>query len=296
VPATEPRFHASAGKSAADELIFDLEDSVMPAAKMDARAAVVRALATRSFTGKTLAVRVNAVDTDWHDDDVNAVVGGSGSQIDCLVVPKIEAGDEVRVLDQRLTELERELGLTRAIGLELQIESARGLDRVSDIAAASPRIEALVFGPGDLAASLRMPQLSIGAPAPDYPGDLWHFFLARVVVAARANGVQPIDGPFAAFRDVDGLRGSARRAALLGCDGKWAIHPDQLAVINEAFTPGQDDVDRAAAIVAAYADAEKGVLRMGDEMIDEATRKMALVVMERARAFGMTARPTRTVR
>jgi citrate lyase subunit beta/citryl-CoA lyase len=290
VPGSQAHFHAKANETGADEIFLDLEDSVAPAAKAAARQAVVTALRTYRYEGKTRVVRVNAVDSPWHNDDVEEVVRGASPRIDCLMVPKVESVDEVRALDDALTSLERSLGLRRPIGLELQIESARGLDRVSEIAAASSRTETLVLGPGDLSASLRTPQLTVGGLAKDYPGDFWHYFLARIVVAARANGLQPIDGPFADIRDIDGLRESARRSALLGCDGKWAIHPSQIAVINELFTPSQADVDRAAAIIDAYAkatDRRMGAVMLGGEMIDEASRKMAEVVMERAITFGM---------
>jgi citrate lyase subunit beta/citryl-CoA lyase len=295
VPGSEARFHAKANDSTADEIFLDLEDSVAPRVKAEARAAVVHALQTFRYAGKTKVVRVNATDSEWHVDDVAEVVAGAGALVDCLMLPKVESANEVRALDDRLTTLEREMGLSRAIGLELQIESARGLDRVSEIASASRRTETLVLGPGDLSASLRTPELTVGRLKNDYPGDFWHYFLARIVVAARANDLQPIDGPFGDISDLAGLREASRRSAMLGCDGKWAIHPSQVTVINEVFTPRQEDVDKANAILAVYASArdrdQVGALRVGDEMIDEASRKMAEVVMERAHTFGMSPRP-----
>jgi citrate lyase subunit beta/citryl-CoA lyase len=292
VPGSEARFHAKAGELAADEIVFDLEDGVAPSAKAAARDAVVAALRAHEYTGKTKVVRVNGTDSEWYADDLIAIVGETGDRIDCLMIPKAEFVEDVRAVDDALAQLERRHGLGRRIGLELQIESARGLDRVSEIAAASSRTEALVFGPGDLAASLGMPALTIGAAAKD-DRDLWQPFLARIVVAARAYGLQPIDGPYADISDVAGLRESARRSASLGCDGKWAIHPSQLSAINDAFTPAQADIDRAAEIVAAYAaatDRRAGAVRLGSEMIDEASRKMAEVVLERARLFGLAPR------
>lgn len=289
VPGSEARFLAKANELAADEIVFDLEDGVAPAAKADARAAVVSALRAHAYAGKTKVVRVNAVDSRWYADDLSAIVGEAGDRVDCVMLPKAELADDVRAVDDALTKLERKHRIGRRIGLELQIESARGMDRVSEIAAASGRTEALVFGPGDLAASLRMPTLTIGA-APDYPGDLWHFFLARIVVAARASGLQPIDGPFADIGDLDGLRETARRSAALGCDGKWAIHPSQLAAINETYTPTRREIDRAIEVLAAFehaTDRRTGAVRLGSEMIDEATRKMAEVVIERAELFGL---------
>ena len=292
VPGSEQRFHAKAEEIAADEIVFDLEDGVAPGAKLAARDAVVKALRDHAYTGKTKVVRVNAIDSEWYADDLVAIVGEAGDRVDCLMIPKAEFVEEIRGIDDALTQLERKHNLERRIGLELQIESARGMDRVSEIAAASARTDTLVLGPGDLAASLRMPELTIGGMS-DYPGDLWHFFLARIVVAARAYGLQPIDGPYGDVKDANGLRESARRSAKLGCDGKWAIHPSQVEVINKAFTPAQADVDRAAAILDAYARAAErrtGAVLLGSEMIDEASRKMAEVVMERAALFGLTPR------
>jgi citrate lyase subunit beta/citryl-CoA lyase len=207
------------------------------------------------------------------------------------MLPKVESVDDVRWADALLTDLERASSLGHRIGLELQIESARGLDRVSDIAAASERNETLVLGPGDLMASLGTPELRVGGLVTDYPGDFWHYFLARIVVAARASGLQPIDGPYGAIRDLDGLRVAARRSALLGCDGKWALTPGQIEVINEAFTPRREDVARAVAILDAYRtatdDRRTGAVMFDGEMIDEASRKMSQVIVDRARLFGL---------
>ena len=283
VPGSEVRFHAKANDSQADEILLDLEDAVAPAAKASSRDLVVNALRTYPYAGKTRVVRVNARDTTWCEDDVRVVVEGAGDAIDCLMFPKVESADDVRWADDLLSRLAPK----RRIGLELQIESARGLDRVSEIAVASPRIETLILGPGDLAASLGTRSLAIGADS-----EMLRYALARIVIAARANGLQPIDGPFAGIRDVSGLRESSRRAALLGCDGKWAIHPSQVDVINEVFTPTKSEIDRASAIVSAYAAAtgteRQGAVRLGDEMIDEASRKMAEQVLERARLYGMS--------
>jgi len=290
VPGSEARFHAKANESAADEIFLDLEDSVAPLAKAAARIAVVAALRTYEYAGKTKAVRLNAVDSEWYADDLIAIVGEAGDRVDCLMIPKVEFVEEVRGIDDALTQLERKHKIEQRIGLELQIESARGLDRVSEIAAASSRTETLILGPGDLSASLGMPQLMVGGMAHEYPGDLWHYFLARIVVAARAYGLQPIDGPFANVRDAAALRESARRSAMLGCDGKWAIHPSQIAVINEVFTPARGDIERASRILNAYekaTDQRAGAVMLDGEMIDEASRKMAEVVIERARLYGL---------
>jgi citrate lyase subunit beta/citryl-CoA lyase len=297
VPGSNPKFHAKADQSTADQIFLDLEDSVAPGAKVAARAQVVEALRTYRFAGKVRAVRVNACDTQWCFDDIIAVVEGAGDRLDCLVIPKVEDVDHVHFVAHLLNQLEWKHGLERRIGLELQIESARGMENINAIAGASDRAEALIFGPGDFSASLRLPELTVGRLQPDYPGDFWHYFLARVVVAARANGLQPIDGPYAQVRDTEGLRTFAQRAAMLGFDGKWALNPAQVDVLNQVFSPRQEDYDKAVAILDAYQNAtdveQTGAVMLGEEMIDEASRKMAAVVAERGKAFGMTARPWR---
>jgi citrate lyase subunit beta / citryl-CoA lyase len=294
LPATNARFHAKADQSKADEVILDLEDSVAPAAKVEARRHAVDALRKYDFAGKVRAVRVNACDTKWCYEDVIAVVEGAGRRLDCLIIPKVEDVDHVHFIDTLLGQIETKLGLGRRIGLELQIESARGMENVSAIAGASTRTETLIFGPADLSATLHVPELTVGRLKPEYPGDFWHYFLARVVVAARAHDLQPIDGPYGEVGDVAGLRTFAERSAMLGFDGKWAVNPVQIDVLNEVFTPRQEEFDRAAAILEAYRKAtdleNTGAVMLGGEMIDEASRKMAAVMVERGRAFGMTPR------
>ncbi|HLQ61626.1 MAG TPA: CoA ester lyase [Candidatus Acidoferrales bacterium] len=295
VPGSQPRFLEGAARSAADEVFFDLEDSVAPAAKEKARGLVAEALRRHSYEGKVRVVRVNACDTRWCYEDVVAVVEGAGDRLDCVMLPKVEGVEHVHFLDQLLGQLERKLGLERRLGLELQIESARGLEKIGEIAAASPRTETLIFGPGDFAASMRMPGLTIGALVPDYPGDFWHYFMARILVAARAHGLQAIDGPYVQIHDREGLRTFAQRAARLGYDGKWALHPAQVEVLNQVFAPDQRELDRAAAILEAYRRAtdvdQRGAVMLGDEMIDEASRKLAEATVERGQAYGMEAKP-----
>jgi citrate lyase subunit beta/citryl-CoA lyase len=294
VPGSQTHFHAKADRSDADQIFLDLEDSVAPAVKGEARLQVVDALRNFEFAGKVRTVRVNACDTEWCYEDIITVVQGVGDRIDCLVIPKVEDVDQVHFVDHLLSQIERKLGMTRRIGLELQIESARGLENINAIAAASNRTETLIFGPADFSASLRVPELTLGRLKPEYPGDYWHYFLARIVVAARANGLQPIDGPYAQVRDFEGLRTFAERAAMLGFDGKWALNPAQVGVLNQVFTPRQEDFNKAVAILDAYrraTDVEKtGAVMLGEEMIDEATRKMAAVMVERGEAFGMNVR------
>jgi citrate lyase subunit beta / citryl-CoA lyase len=291
VPATRPRFQEKADGSSADMIILDLEDSVAPSAKRAGRAGAVDALRSHPYRDKVRSVRVNPIDTPWCFDDIHQVVEGAGSLLDVVVVPKVEDVATVHFLHHLLTQLERTQGLERRIGLDLQIESATGLERVSDIARASDRLQALHFGPGDYSASIGMPGLTIGETVEDYPGDPWHYARTRILVAARANGALAVDGPYARFRDPDGLRKLSRRAAALGYDGKWAIHPDQIAILNETFAPSQAEFDRAAAILEAYERATReeatGAVELDGEMIDEATRKMAGVTVARGRAAGM---------
>ena len=295
VPGSSQKMLAKAATLPADLVFFDLEDAVAPLQKNDVtRAAVVQALREQEWVAPTRAVRVNAVSTRWCLRDIVQIVEGAGQALDCIVVPKVESAAHVHFVDHLLAQLEADLGLARRIGLELQIESARGLVAIEEIAAASARTETLIFGPGDFAGSLGMPQLSVGAVEPDYPGDQWHYVLMRILTTARAYGLQAIDGPYAAIRDAEGFREVARRSHLLGFDGKWALHPDQIVVCNDVYAPSGDQYERAERILEAYAAATVGD-RMGavmfeGEMIDEASRKMAEQIVTRGRAAGLGSR------
>ncbi len=295
VPGSQPRFHAKADQSAADQIFLDLEDSVAPGAKVKAREQVVEALTTYEFAGKIRTVRVNACDTKWCYEDIISVVEGAGDRLDCLMIPKVEDVDQVHFVANLLNQIEWKTGRQRRVGLELQIESARGMENINAIAGASSRSESLIFGPADFSASLRIPELTVGRLKPEYPGDYWHYFHVRMVLAARANGLQPIDGPYAQIRDPEGLRTFAERAAMLGFDGKWALSPAQIDILNEAFAPRQEDYDKAVAILDAYRQATDvemtGAVMLGEEMIDEASRKMAVVMVERGESFRMKPRP-----
>ena len=211
------------------------------------------------------------------------------------MVPKVQGPDQVAFVHHLLTQLEAELGMTKRIGLELQIESARGAENLPAIADASDRIETIIFGPGDYAADLGIPQLSVGGIDDVYPGDQWHYILSRIVITARARGLQAIDGPYSAIPDVEGFRTVAERSARLGCDGKWALHPTQIEILNEVYRPSQAQYDRAEALLAAYHLAttegeRRGAVMWEGEMIDEASRKMAEQVAARGRAAGMAQR------
>ncbi|GIH69305.1 HpcH/HpaI aldolase/citrate lyase family protein [Sphaerimonospora thailandensis] len=293
VPGSNPRFIEKAQGLAADEIFLDLEDSVAPGAKEDARKNVVGALREGDWTGKTVVVRVNDLTTQWTYRDVIEIVEAAGDRLDCVMLPKVQDASHVVWLATLLDQIERAAGLPEGgIGIEAQIENAAGLVNVDAIAASSPRLETLVFGPADFMASIGMRTLVVGEQPPGYgEGDAYHYILMRILMAARAHGLQAIDGPYLQIRDVDGLRRVARRSAALGFDGKWVLHPGQVDVVNEVFSPSQRDYDHAELILDAYeyytTVEKRGAVMLGDEMIDEASRKMALVVAAKGRAAGL---------
>ncbi|MFK3985438.1 HpcH/HpaI aldolase/citrate lyase family protein [Micromonospora sp. NPDC050397] len=294
VPGSSVKMLGKAQGLGVDQVFLDLEDAVAPLAKSDARRNVVAALNEGDWGGKIRAVRVNDVTSPWAYRDVVDVVEGAGANLDCLMLPKVQNAGHVEWLDLTLTQIERALGLpVGGIGIEAQIENAAGLVDVDAIAAASPRVETIIFGPADFMASINMRSMVVGALIPEYPGDPYHYILMRLLMAARAHDRQAIDGPFLQIRDVDGFRASARRSAALGFDGKWVLHPGQIDAANEVYAPSQQDYDHAELILDAYefhTSAEggrRGAVMLGDEMIDEASRKLALVVAAKGRAAGL---------
>jgi citrate lyase subunit beta/citryl-CoA lyase len=241
-------------------------------------------------------VRVNDLTTPWTYRDVIEVVEGAGANLDCVMLPKVQSAAQIQWLDLTLTQIEKTIGLpVGGIGIEAQIENAAGLVNVDAIAAASPRVETIIFGPADFMASINMKSLVVGEQPPGYDvGDAYHHILMSILMAARANDKQAIDGPYLQIKDLDGFRRVASRSAALGFDGKWVLHPGQLDPANEVFSPRQEDYDHAENILDAYewftsaAGGAKGAAMLGDEMIDEASRKMALVVSAKGRAAGMS--------
>jgi citrate lyase subunit beta / citryl-CoA lyase len=285
---------AKAAGLPADEVFMDLEDSVAPAAKEEARGNIIQALKEGDWTGKTVVVRVNGVSTKWCYRDVIEVVENAAQYLDCIMIPKVEQATDVTFVADLLRMIEDTTGLENRIGVEIQIETATGITNIDAIATASDRAETLIFGPADMSASLGLPTVTAGLPMPDYPGDHWHFILSRILVAARNAGLQAIDGPYLVIKDLDGFRDMALRARALGYDGKWALHPAQIDVLNEVFTPSQEEFDKAEAVLEAYRHATDvqltGAVMFGTEMIDEASRKMAEQLAMRGRAAGMQRR------
>jgi citrate lyase subunit beta/citryl-CoA lyase len=279
----------------ADEVFLDLEDAVAPDAKAAARESVAAALAGPGWAGQLRGVRVNDWTTPWTHADVIDVVSAAGAHLDVIVLPKVADAHHVQALDLLLTQLERTHGLpVGRIGVDAQIEDAKGLTNIDAIAAA-PRVQALVLGPADLMADLNMRTLVVGEQPEGYDvGDAYHHVLMTILIAARAHGVAAIDGPYLKVRDVEAFRRVAGRSAALGYDGKWVLHPDQIAAGNAIFSPRQAEYDHAELILEAYewhtsaAGGARGAVMLGEEMIDEASRKMALVVAAKGRSAGMT--------
>jgi len=295
VPGSNPRFLEKAKSLAADQVFLDLEDAVAPLVKPAARKNIVAALNEGGWGDSIRVVRVNDITTHWTYRDVIEVVEGAGANLDCIMLPKTQNAAQVQWLDLLLTQIEKTMGFeVGGIGIEAQIENAQGLIAIDAIAAASPRVETLIFGPADFMASINMRSLVVGEQPPGYDvGDAYHHILMSILMAARAHDLQAIDGPYLQIRDVDGFRRVAGRSAALGFDGKWVLHPGQIDAANEIYAPTQEDFDHAELILDAYAwstseaGGAKGSAMLGDEMIDEASRKMALVVAAKGRAAGL---------
>ncbi|MCV7154921.1 HpcH/HpaI aldolase/citrate lyase family protein [Mycolicibacterium pyrenivorans] len=294
VPGSNAKMIQKAKTLPADEVFLDLEDAVAPEAKTEARAQVAAALGEPGWAGQLRGVRVNDWTTPWTHADIIEVVAAAGAALDVVVLPKVTDVSHIHALDLILSQLEATHGLpVGRIGIEAQIEDARGLTDI-DAIAAGPRVQALVLGPADLMASLNMRTLEVGEQPEGYDvGDAYHHVLMRILVAARAQGIAAIDGPYLKVRDTDAFRRVAGRSAALGYDGKWVLHPDQIAAGNEIFSPRQESYDHAELILEAYewhtsrAGGARGAVMLGDEMIDEASRKMALVIAGKGRAAGM---------
>ena len=287
VPGSRPAMFAKAAASAADAVCLDLEDSVLPEDKLAARAYVSLALKEIDFGHRVRMVRINSLDSDYADRDLMELMESAGEHIDVVMVPKVASAADVGFVDDVMTRIEDARSLPRRVGIEAQIESAAGFLYVREIASASPRLESLIFGPGDFAASMQMPATGIGemdAHDAAYPGHRYHAVMLMIVAAARANGLRCMDGPYAGYTDTAGLVRACEIALALGFDGKQCIHPGQLATVNAAFSPSDEEVARATALVKAYeaAMAEgRGAASYQGRMIDAASLRMAQVILRR---------------
>ncbi len=304
VPGSSTRFLEKAAGGTSDMVFLDLEDAVAPSDKEQARKNIIAALNDYDWSGKTVSVRINGLDTHYMYRDVVDIVEQAGDKLDLIMIPKVGTASDVYAVDMLVTQICAAKGYTNKIGFEMIIETALGMQNIHEIAAASPRNESLHFGVADYAASTKARTTAIGGPNPGYGvltdplddagtrdfhwGDMWHYAIARMVVAARANGLRPIDGPFGDIRDLDGYKAQAMRAAILGCEGKWAIHPTQVDAANEVFSPSDAEVAKANAILEAMEQAQKegkGAVTLDGRLIDIASIKQAEVMVKTAAAI-----------
>jgi citrate lyase beta subunit len=290
VPGSNPGMFQKALDGEADYIFLDLEDAVAPGDKERARTNVIQALLDLDWRGrgKTISVRINGIDTHYMYRDVVDVVEQAGHRLDTILIPKVGVPADVYMVDAMVSQIEEAKGIPHRLGIDVLIETALGMANVEAIAQSSRRLEAMHFGVADYAASCRARTVVIGGLNPDYPGDQWHAALSRMIVACRAYGLRPIDGPFGDFKDPEGYRLAARRAAALGIEGKWAIHPSQIALANEVFTPPPAEVDRARRILVALEDAARegrGAAQLDGRMIDAASARMAQNVVNMAAAI-----------
>lgn len=301
VPGSQPQMFEKAAQSDVDVIFLDMEDAVAPDEKEGARKNIIKALNEIDWGNKTMSIRINGLDTHYMYRDVVDVVEQAGERLDLIMIPKVGTAADVYAVDMMVTQIEDAKGYKKRIGFEHIIETALGMQNVSEIAAASKRNESLHFGVADYAASMRARTTVIGGVNEHYSvltdpledgsravhwGDMWHYAISRMVVAARANGLRPIDGPFGDFSDPEGYKAAAYRAAVLGCEGKWAIHPSQIALANEVMSPSQDEVNRAQRILEAMSEAEaagKGAVSLDGRLIDYASIRQAEVLVEKAK-------------
>ena len=280
VPGSNPKMFEKAAASNVDYVFLDLEDAVAPDDKLAARANIIQALRDIDWrgAGKTISIRINGLDTHYMYRDVVEIVEQAGEFLDTILIPKVGVPSDVYMVDAMLSQIETAVGINHRIGLEALIETTLGMANVEAIAMASDRLEAMHFGVADYAASCRARTTNIGGLNPDYPGDQWHDGLSRMLVACRAYGLRPVDGPFGDFNDPEGFQLAARRAAALGYEGKWAIHPSQIDLANGVFSPPASEVDRAKRILVALEEAAaqgKGAAQLDGRMIDAASARMA---------------------
>ncbi|MEM9330835.1 MAG: CoA ester lyase [Pseudomonadota bacterium] len=307
VPGSQKQMFEKAAQSAADVVFLDLEDAVAPDEKEQARKNIIEALNDIDWRGKTMSVRINGLDTHYMYRDVVDVVEQAGDKLDLMMIPKVGTAADVYAVDMLVTQIQQAKGHQNSIGFELIIETALGMQNVNEIASASPRNESLHFGVADYAASVRARTTVIGGVNPGYSiltdpledgktrqvhwGDMWHHAISKMVIAARANGLRPIDGPFGDFSDPDGYNAAASRAAVLGCEGKWAIHPSQIDQANAIMSPGKEEVEKAERILDAMKEAAlngKGAVSLDGRLIDYASIRQAEVLVEKSKQINQS--------
>ena len=300
VPGSNPEFLEKAASAKADVIFLDLEDAVAPDDKVPARKNIIEALNDLDWSDHTISIRINGLDTHYMYRDVVEIMEGAPGKLDLIMIPKAGTAADIYAIDMLVTQIEDATKVEKRVGFELIIETALGMMNVDELAGASPRLESLHFGVADYAASTKARTTVIGGPNADYHvltdpdddgnrdvhwGDMWHYPIARMVVAARAHGLRPIDGPFGDFSDPDGFIAQAKRASTLGCEGKWAIHPTQIDLANECFSPSEDEVTKAKRILEAMEEAQKegkGAVALDGRLIDIASIKQAEVMVQKS--------------
>ena len=280
VPGSSPKMFDKALNSNADYIFLDLEDAVSPNDKIDARKNVIDAIKQLNWqeNGKTISIRINGLDTHYMYRDVIEIIEEVGDKVDTILIPKVGSASDVYMVDCMLNQIEQNKKFKNNIGLECLIETALGMSNIKSIATSSSRLEALHFGVADYAASMRARTVVIGGLNPDYPGDQWHHGLSTLVMTCRSFGLRAIDGPFGDFNDTEGYLNAAKRAAAIGFEGKWAIHPSQIDLANEVFSPPEDEVNKAKRILEELKKAAaegKGAAQLDGRMIDAASARMA---------------------
>ena len=291
VPGSSEKMMTKAAGLAVDHIFLDLEDAVAPAEKPSARGKIVEALNSLDFGNSVRCVRINDIETPWAYKDIIEVVTGAGENLDTIMIPKVKHAHEVKWVDILIHQIEQDIGLKQRIGIELLIEEVEGIQNVDEIATATPRLEAMVFGMGDYSASQGVDvKEAMSSGDSVYPGDIWHYQRQRVVIACRAAGIDAVDGPFGNFRDPESYEREATRAMVLGCVGKWAIHPAQVEIAQRVFSPTQEEVDRARKIVQAYDAAVargEGAAQVDDAMIDAASVRLVQNTLDKANLYGL---------
>ena len=289
-PGSSEKMMEKAAGSAADLVFLDLEDAVAPNEKVPARAKVVHALKTHDWGRKTRAVRINNLETQYAYEDIIHVVEEAGEHLDIIIIPKVKTAEDVRWVDTLLSQIEKKRGWERRIGLEVLIEEVEAMINAEAIARSTPRLEALIFGPGDYSASQGVRVDAVGGISNDYPGDVWHYARNKVVIAARAAGIDAVDGPFADFKDGEAYRRECTRAGVLGFVGKWCIHPSQIEIATDVFSPNEKHVARARKMIAAMREAEAqglGAVAVDGVMVDAASARLWQNTVDKADLIGM---------